>query len=128
MILFQQRGKGKAALACGQSKSPCPAVLPNRGDQELGALGGQAVVRGAQTPAGAFALMLEADAPVGAFDVAAIGFDADGPEEVKFLPTRRCITFVYAITSIHRELRYAKLRQASTLIYPINTGQSAMQC
>ena len=85
MILIQQHSNGKAVLARGQGESARPAVLPDRGDQLLGALGGQTIVRGAQAAAGAFALVLEANAPVGAWDAVAIGFDADGPEGSNFL-------------------------------------------
>ena len=94
----------------------------------LGALGGQAVVSGAETAAGTLSLVLEADAPVGAWDATAIGLDADGPEEVKSSLTSIGIAVVYAINSIHGEARYAKQWQASSLYESINTGISAELC
>jgi hypothetical protein len=115
MILFQQRADRKALLACGQSESLRPAVLAHRADQLLGALGSQTVVCGAQTPAGAFALVLESDAPVGALDALATPFDTNGSEEVESLLARNCITAFYAIIGIHDKPSYANLWQASSV-------------
>ena len=109
MILLQKPSNGKAVLTRGQGEGTRSAVLPDRGGQLLVSLGGQTVVSGAQAAAGAFALVLEADAPVGARDTAAVGFDADGSEEVEFPFTRSRIAFFYAIIGVHGEARYAKL-------------------
>jgi hypothetical protein len=84
-------------------------VLPDRDDQLLGALSGQAVVRSAQAAADAFALVLKADAPVGALNAVAIRLDADGAEEFEFPFTRSCITAFYAIIGVNGEASYAKL-------------------
>jgi hypothetical protein len=111
-----------------QGESTCPAVLPDRGDQLFGALGGQAVVSGAQTAAGAFALVLEANAPIGALDPVAIGFDTDRPEEVEFPFAAHSIAAFYAIISVHDKASYAKLWQVSSLEKSINTGRSAREC
>ena len=65
MLLFQQRSNGNAVLTRGQSKSPCPVLLPDRGDQLFSALGGQTTVHGAQTTASAFDLVLEPNLAMG---------------------------------------------------------------
>jgi len=93
-----------------------------------GLWGGQTVVRGAQTPAGAFALVLEADAPVGALDALAISLDANRSEEVESLPPRNHITVFYAIVGAHDKPSYANLWQGSSLETSIDTGATARLC
>lgn len=83
MILFQQGLDRKVVVTGGHRDRPGPAVLPHRRHQLLGLLQRQAVVRCAQTAAGALALVLKADAPVGTLDAAALAFDTNGAEQVE---------------------------------------------
>ena len=103
-------------------------MLPDRSNQQLGPLSGQAVVRSAEATACAFALVLEADTPIGAFNTAAIRLDADRPEEVELPFTRSSIAAVYTIIGVHGETKYAKLRQASSVIHPIIASYFATVC
>jgi len=43
----------------------------------------EAIIGGVETAAGAFALVLESDAPIWALDASAIGFDTDWAEQIE---------------------------------------------
>ena len=95
-------------MAGGQNGTAGPTALPHRGHQLLGALLGQAIICGAQTPARALTLMLEAHAPIGALDPATVALDTDGPEQIESLSIGKRL----AINLCQYQLPYdATLRQ-----------------
>jgi hypothetical protein len=84
-------------------------LLPDRTDQLLGPLERQSVITGAEAPAGSFAPVLETDAPVGAFEAAAIGFDADRPKQIELPFPAGWFAISYAIIGVHTVPSYASL-------------------
>ena len=109
-------------MAAGQFGCAGPALVANYRHQLLGALTGQTIVSSAETSAGAFAMMLEADAPIGALDASPILLDTDWPEEIKLPFGEIELAVVYAIIGIHVMPRYDRPCEASTSESPINTG------
>ena len=66
-----------------------------------------------ETAAGAFALVLESDAPSGALDASAIGFDDDRAEQIEPAFSGLKFAGVYATAYVHMMQRYAKLCKVS---------------
>jgi len=69
----------------------------------------EAIIGGVETAAGAFALVLESDAPIVALDASAIGFDADRAEQIEPAFSGLKFAGVYATAYVHMVQRYAKL-------------------
>jgi transposase-like protein len=101
VILVQEIADQRTALASGQDGCAGPTVLAHRGHQLLGALRGETIISGAQAAAGSFALVLEPDAPVRAFDAVAIGSDTDRTKEGEAFSAAGCITICYAVYAVH---------------------------
>src|SRR5512138_329484 len=128
VIALQQVLDQEAAVAGRQDGCLAPAMLSDRSHQLSGALRSQPVIWGPEASAGPFAVVLEANAPVGALEAPTVGLDADWPEQVKLPFPTGGLAIIYAICGFHEVLIYGKICTTSGTINNLSHACYVMVC